>query len=368
MASINKIDKNKYQIVVSYTGKDGKRKFKKKQFIGTLKEARQESLLFEEEIKVSDYADGHLIKFKDFLEIYITKYGNSNLKPWTLIEYTKALNKKAVPVIGNMFMSDIKPLDIQKIYDIEKAKGNKTGTIKRIHIVLNGVFKYAYKMCYIEENPCDRIILPKNDSKFKDKLHYFDIPQTKIFLSLAEQERIQFNIYFKLAIFGGFRRGELIALTWNDINFKNKQISINKSAKDTAEGQIIKETKTKGSNRTIVLPDECFELLQEWRKENKTDYVFIQHNGERMNLSTPYNKMKEMISTYNQTAEVKLPLIRLHDLRHTSATLLLANKVDIETVANRLGHSQVSTTLDIYGHALKEMDIKASNVLTNIFK
>ena len=86
-----------------------------------------------------------------------------------------------------------------------------------------------------------------------------------------------------------------------------------------------------------------------------------------MYIDTPTHKFKEIIEKNNKSNETKLPLIRLHDLRHTSATLLLANNVDIETVSNRLGHAQCSTTLNIYGHAMKESDIKASKILASLF-
>ena len=146
---------------------------------------------------------------------------------------------------------------------------------------------------------------------------------------------------------------------WGNTNAKSEDIKVN----------IVNE------NIFFKLKDGkyVYEIIATWNSNEKFSgtvrYSFCT-NKANFNLDS-YPKIgvnSKIKSTYNQTAEVKLPLIRLHDLRHTSATLLLANKVDIETVANRLGHSQVSTTLDIYGHALKEMDIKASNVLTNIFK
>ncbi len=99
------------------------------------------------------------------------------------------------------------------------------------------------------------------------------------------------------------------------------------------------------------------------------DYVFIQKTGKQMDLGTPYQAFQRIVTNYNRTrkeTDVELPMITLHDLRHTNATLLLSTGVDVKTISSRLGHSTVSTTLDIYAHALNETDKKASENLKNI--
>lgn len=269
-------------------------------------------------------------------------------------------------------------------------------------------------MGIIHENPCNRIRLPKN--KADTDLHYFTLNQAERFLnSLSEEFTIehpevvrkngrkipaytetvttpfQYVPFFQLAIYGGFRRSEILALTWNDIDFKNRTVSITKAITKTKEGQYTKETKTVAGNREIMLPTQCFEVLKEWKlkqmelsfsmgkswkgktgKNFDDNFIFIQlENGLRMDVDTPTHRFKKAIENYNATCkkeEDKLPLIHLHDLRHTSATLLLANKVDIETVSHRLGHSKPSITLDVYGHWMKETDRTASDTLENLFK
>ncbi len=206
------------------------------------------------------------------------------------------------------------------------------------------------------------------------------------------QESLQWRVYFFIAIFGGLRRGEVCALTWEDIDFSKHVIKINKAFANTKNGQILKAPKTDSAIRDLTLPDFCFDMLAELKKEqlqkvllmgtawnghrnNEEDnynqnYVFTQYDGQPVNLSTPSHKFKEIIDMYNSTCEKekdKLPNIRLHDLRHTNATLLLSQNTDIETVSRRLGHSKTSVTLDIYGHALPENDEKASLALKKMF-
>ena len=187
-------------------------------------------------------------------------------------------------------------------------------------------------------------------------------------------------------------------MTWKDLDFDKQTVSITKAVAATKDGQIVKGPKTDAGVRDIVLPSECFALLKKWKGEQRllclkmgtawkghrdiihggkmTDAfdenaVFIQiDNGLPVHIATPGHKFTEVIDLYNKTCEKeedKLPKIRLHDLRHTSATLLLSKNTDIETVARRLGHSKASVTLDIYGHALPENDRQAADILGTMF-
>lgn len=223
---------------------------------------------------------------------------------------------------------------------------------------------------------------------------------------------LQWRVYFTLAIYGQLRRGEECGLTWRDIDLNKHTVSINKALASVKEGQFVKDPKTSAGIRNIVIPSDCIALLRQWKKEQRTlclemgtawkghrdaiengkqtdsfedNTVFIQlDNGLPLHLSTPGHKFAEIIELYNTACENeaeqmnnetekrrkladKLPKIRLHDLRHTGATLLLAKNTDIETVSRRLGHSKASVTLDIYGHALPENDKQASDVLEAMF-
>lgn len=193
----------------------------------------------------------------------------------------------------------------------------------------------------------------------------------------------QFKVFFYIAIFGGLRRGEIVALTWDDINFEDSSVNISKSTSYVDKQIITKEPKTLTSIREIKLPGFVMQLLKEWKLEqNKyrlslgdqwigTNHIFTQWNGKQMYPSTPTLTFKKVINQYNKSItkeKDKLPLIPLHGLRHTSATLLIAENMDVKTVSSRLGHAQTSTTMDIYAHALKQMDEKAANALEDIFK
>ena len=196
----------------------------------------------------------------------------------------------------------------------------------------------------------------------------------------------QLKLFLNLAIYTGFMRGELIALTWQDIDFGTDTIHINKST-CRVNGQIPTNTpKTKGSIRSINIPSSVSALAKAWKKE-QMEYrfmigtqwkggnmdrcnIFIQWDGSQMGLETPSQAFKSIITNYNDHCEnesEKLPDIPLHGLRHTSATLLISSrKMDVMTVSKRLGHNNTSTTLNIYAHAYEELDKKAASTLDNL--
>lgn len=377
------------------------------------KEVQEFASKFEKQVKEGKLLSGEKLSLADVVEEWKQDQSFKDLTKAVQESYLGILERTILPNIGHLKIAKIAPLHVQKIYNTMEAEGKAPTTIKRTNAVLNSVMKYAYRMGIIHENPCNRIRLPK--IKADTDLHYFTLDQAERFLdSLTRDFTIehpevirkngrkipaytetvttpfQYVPFFTLAIYGGFRRSEILALTWKDIDFKNRTVSITKAVTKTKEGQFIKETKTVAGNREIMLPSQCFELLKEWKlkqmelalsmgdswkgetgKDFDKNFIFIQlEDGSRMDIDTPTHRFKKAIENYNSACtkeEDKLPLIHLHDLRHTQATLLLANGVDVETVSHRLGHSKPSITLDVYGHWMKETDKTASDTLENLF-
>lgn len=200
-----------------------------------------------------------------------------------------------------------------------------------------------------------------------------DYERTK---EMPEQLRVLFN----LAIYGGLRKGELLALEWDDVDFDNDTVTVSKAVSVVVGQQITKEPKTKTSRRTASIPHFLTKRIKALKFERLkyrlslgdywqgADWIFIQDNGKQMSYSTPYSAFQDTIARYNadRKAEQQLPAIPFHGLRHTSATLLIASKQDVRTVSSRLGHAQASTTMSIYAHALQETDRKAVNALENM--
>lgn len=430
MATIRPLENGKFKITVS-NGRDLNGKQIRKSTTFTPKAKTEKAIEkevqkfaddFEDRFINGDYLSGEEITFAEFVQIWRKNWlERSDLTDRIKEEYVSRLEKRVIKELGHMKMSKIKATHIDNILHKLSDDGRSPKTVRHYYTVINSVFRYAFKKEIIRENPCLRCDdLPK--VKRDTDLHYFTLDQAKRFLEFMDQDYIiqmgerqrrdgsgntytvkaytttrkispMWKAYFYTAIYGGFRRGEMVALTWEDIDFEKKSVRITKSVTKTrTKGQIVKEPKTPTSVREIRLPSECFEILNVWKREEiklmwklgtaweglrgkdfDKNAVFIRlDNGERMDVDTPTHKFKEIVQMYNESLkedeeDLILPDIRLHDLRHTSATLLLASNTDIETVSHRLGHSKASITLDVYGHALETMDEKASDTLERIF-
>lgn len=371
---------------------------------------------FEQKVRSGKYLDGEKLTFQAFVEIWQQDYANQHLEASTLSLYKHLLQLHILPVIGNIKLSKLQPNQLNRLYNTlaaERKDGKPGGyapkTIKHVHNLISAIYSAAVKWNVVFDNPCDRVEPPKQ-TPTRDKVKYFTIEQTERFIGLLEKDfsttykahdrtddtgksyhvseysetrRIptQFKLFFLLAIYGGMRRGEIIALEWSDIDFNNNAVSITKSTTIVNGKPLTKAPKTPSSVRTVSIPASVMEIAKEWRTEQLRyrmamgsqwigeNHVFIQWNGKQMYPDTPYNTFKRIIRRYNETAKNdsdKLPDIPLHGLRHTSATLLISQNIDVRTVSGRLGHAQTSTTMNIYSHALKEMDEKAANALDDL--
>lgn len=371
---------------------------------------------FEEKVKSGKYLDGEKITFKDFVDIWFNDYGNTHLEQTSIQLYRYLLEKHIIPEIGHLKLSKILPAHLNKLYNTlntERKDGRPGGyspkTIKHVHNTISGIYSSAVKWNIVTDNPCDRVDPPRMIPS-RDKLKYFDLEQSLTFLRILNEEytttvkahdRVddtgkayhvdaytesrtiptQFKLFFHMALFCGHRRGELIALEWSDFDFTDNTVNITKSTTCVNGKPVTKTPKTNSSIRKTSVPASVMALAKQYRKEQMeyrmtigsqwvgSNYVFIQWDGSQMHPDTPYKTFKKIIRRYNDsvTDEAdKLPDIPLHGLRHTSATLLISQNVDVRTVSNRLGHAQTSTTMDIYSHALKRKDEQAADVMDDL--
>ena len=420
MASIRKRG-NSYQISVS-NGRDisGKQIFERTTFTPpagmtdkqTEKAVNSYAVKFEEKVKSGQYLSGEKMTLVDFIEEW-KKQAKGELRITYYEKVVDALDRFILPNIGHMLLSKITPLHVRNLVDKWISDGYTVNgkhmdyapaTIRRLLLSLQSPLEYAVDMNIITENPCHRVRPPKLNRKNSD-IKSFNIEEAQRFLEYIEKPytiayhgkickdgnrtvkylrdntvSYQLQVFYNICMFGGCRAGEVLALTWDDIDFQNNAISIAKSTSQTkTAGMITKETKT-GDSRRVNFPDTVMQMLKKhraeqdeyrlslgtaWRGEN---HLFTQYDGKQMYYSSPMVAFSKIIARHNATVseEEKLPVISLHGLRHTAASLLIAQNMDIKTVSQRLGHKQTSTTLNIYAHALEKMDVKAATVLEDI--
>lgn len=286
------------------------------------------------------------INFSSFAQKWLDEYARVNLSERTVVTYINILNSRILPYFNNRQLNDIESYDIQCFLNSFKNT-LKSNTIKKYKDLLSKIFNTSIKWGLIKNNPCYMIEIPKGkQNNFKPI--FLDKDEYEKLLECLNNEPTKYQVIIQLALKCGLRRSEISALEWKNIDFKNNTISIEKAMSYIrGSGQILKETKTKTSCRTIHISKSLINLID--KLERKTELVF---NYEHIdNITKWFNRF---LKKYN------LKYMRFHDLRHTHATILISNNVNMKTVSSRLGHANISTTLDIYTHSLNEDDKKAS--------
>lgn len=388
--SIEKRGKNSYRLTVA-EGFDlnGKPMIHRKTVHGTKKDAEVELAKFVTEVQNGLVVDGKSLRFSEFTEIWKRDYGSKELAPTTYKRYCRMLETRLLPYFGHFYINKIRPTDIMKFYDllekdtqlVRKSGNNGAKTKKPLsgktilehHRLLRAMLHKAVYWQLIVANPAERVQAPKAR---KPKRRSYDDEQTKILLENLEQlsvEETKYKVAIILTVFTGVRLGELMGLEWQDVDFQNGIISINRSSQYLSDmGVFTKTPKTESSIREIAIPEFIISLLEEyklWYEEEKSIYgelwtnsdrLFVQVDGKPMHPSSISKWFVKYVST------IGLPVINFHGLRHTNASLLVAQNVDIAVISARLGHAQISTTLDFYVHPLLSHNRKAGYALENL--
>lgn len=264
------------------------------------------------------------------------------------------VNNHIIPSIGRVSLKKLERLDIQKFINEKQLDGFSPAFIDKMHVVLKMLLNQALDDGYIMKNPAKGVKKPKINKK---DIKVLTIEQFKKNLKAAEQER--FYLLFLLESYTGIRIGEIMALQWKDVNTNRKTLNIRRTQVkvESQNGEIVYGLpKTDSSYRTIPLPERIITELKKYKaaqnKEklsnadsyNKSDLIFCDEIGCGLNHDKVYVMMKRILKTS------ELHYITFHDLWHTHATQLINAGVNIKTVSERLGHSNITITLQLYCH------------------
>ena len=346
------------------------------------KDAYQQLATFEEEIRKGINVNGAKMTFSDFIKYWQKEYAEKQLAPKTQYWYGHMLETRIIPALGHIKLMNLKPVHLMQFYDtlskenIQQSRSDNkdtknvgkkfsSKTIHHYHEVISSVLTKAVKWQFIESNPARRVEVPK--VKYTEAKHY-NLEQAKNMLELLGDEPLKYQILINLALLCEMRRGEILGLEWSDIDFKNNTLKIKRTIQYvTGRGVITKEPKTQKSRRTISVPLSIINKLKKHRNDQRkaqikwgslwinSDRVFTAEDGAPMFPDTPSKWFAKFLKNN------ELPYITFHQLRHTGATLMISEGIDIRTVSARLGHSRTSTTLDIYSHALQAKDRQAAD-------
>ena len=330
----------------------------------TEKKARQFLDEFCADVRKSNFKSTSSYTFEEVADLWLKQVVSPNYSPLCLNCYIKNLNNHILPVFANRKIGSINSLEINEfIKDLKLKKTNyanrenhklSNGTIEKIYHIFHTVIQYAYENDIIEKNPCDKVKLnlkKQNDST----IHYYTVDEYNHLLEELQKEDINKRVAIEIAIKTGLRRSEIFGLKWTDIDFATSMLSVNKTRQKSQSKMYEMATKTYSSIRTISIPDSLCDLLKEYHKTHNKEYILEDLDYDNLTAWFRYWQEKHY-----------LPRIKFHDLRHTHATLLLSQGVDIKTIQKRLGHSDISTTLNVYAHSVQELDQKASQIFDKL--
>ncbi len=382
MASIRKRG-NSYLIVVSmgydHTGKRLKSQQKTVKPPSGLtnrqaeKWLNEQAMLFEMECKSAAPVVDRKTTLAQYSEFWLKEIAPDKMARSTLVREKQDI-ARFLPDLGHYKLTELRPEVFRKYYTkLRQTISEQTGkplsenTVEGVHACLCGILSDAMEGGFIAHNPAWRTY--KYSGKKKEK-KVADEDTVRLLMAALEKESLKYETFFKLLIATGIRRGECCGLKWSDIDYKERSIHVQRNVvKLTGEEIIVKDPKTSAGDRYVYFSYEMETLLNEYRQqceyETKThderemtddDYIFRRH-GEALPMtpSTFTWKFKKILKANGLPEN-----LNVHSLRHTNASLLIAGGTDVTTVAGLLGHSQPSTTLDIYSHAFDKNKKNAS--------
>lgn len=369
------MSKSKTTPIHVYTLKNGEKRYKFQVYIGvnpltgteqrttrgsfkTKKEAELTLARIKLEIDKGTFHKQTAETYQDVFNIWVTHY-EKTVEESTFVKTMGIFRNHILPALGK-YKIDKMNIDVCQSHVDEWAKKLKKARIVKSYS--SKILDFAIKRGYIQTNPFNLVDVPKSskNSTEEDELNenFYTREQLIEFLSSLEKEN-NFKAYalFRLLAFSGMRKGEALALTWNDITFKENEIRIAKAISLGKDNQLyMKSTKT-GINRTIKMDEKTMEILKTWKIKQKKDYLVLGFNtmqSKQLVFSNEQNKYLQPTKTRKWIIQVQkkynLQKITTHGLRHTHCSLLFEAGANMKEVQDRLGHTDIQTTMNIYAH------------------
>ena len=303
-----------------------------------------------------------------WMDTWFENVAKIKVRPSSHQTYKGYIDNHIKPSIGKIPLEKLTTMDLQKFYrklltkgrverieSKEQPKGLSAKTVRNINQVISSAMDLAVAQKIILTNPTNACELPKVEHQ---EMQTIPAEQLQAFLEEARATGVYEMYYIELAT--GLRRGELLGLKWNDIDWKNGIIKVRRQVA-RVDGQIVEAPlKTKNSYRAVSISPQAIEVLREQKCKTNDQYVFPSPNGGPISPDSVNNMLKRVLE------RAGIPKVRFHDLRHTFATIALQNGVDIKTVSGMLGHFSAGFTLDTYAHVTTSAQKEAAQTIGNI--
>lgn len=306
------------------------------------------------------------MKLKEWLEVWLNKYVKHTIKLRSYVRYQEIIEKHINPVLGENQLDALTPQILQDFVLSKLTSGNlKTGqalaanSVYSIVNVLKQAIKFAVILGLLEKDNTRAIKLPA--IKERQILAFEQFEQDRI-LSYCFKHCLTNMLGIVLCLFTGIRLGELLALTWQDVNFEKRYLNINKTAfyiKQDGRNMILtNEPKTKSSNRILPLSKNLLEMLENKKQVSNSEYIISTKYGKQVSPRSYQRTFERLLKRLN------IPYKNFHSLRHTFATRALELGLDVKTVSELLGHKNPVITLNRYAHSLLSYKFQMINKLT----
>lgn len=301
--------------------------------------------------------------FKELAELWLDDCCSGSYSPIVVRGYRRILDNWIYPEFGNKYVDVISPIMINGFlaklktsytkYATRENKELSGGTISKIYNILKTVLNFAYRNDIIVANPCGKVKLELK-KEIDNTIHYWTKEEYQRALFLLQRDKTGNGLVVKTALMTGLRRSEIFGLKWSDLI--GNTLFVHRT-RQKVDGEMVEmPCKTSSSIRNITIPETLmFELMRHRKKNPKTEYIFE---------GIDYDNVTAWFRRWERRQQ--LTYIKFHELRHTHATLLLQEGIDVKTISQRLGHSDISTTLNVYAHVVNELDEKASDVFERI--
>lgn len=359
-----------------FLGRDGTGKQKIKAVYGkTEKEVKIKLKQIKEEMIKFDTPNLPKLTMSELLTSWQTTIKKYELKPSSYDRLEQTINNNITPYIGYLQIASLTPQDIQQYINQLTDKGYSYSTIKKAYNAVNASLKMAFERDYIRKNPCINIKLPKQIKHLKSDIEFFTDEEAEMIINAATYRYHTGRYMYKhgyaivLLLNTGIRVGELLALKWQNVDLDNRQIYICETRgqvidREETEHRYImadRSTKTQSSCRYVPINQKALQALEYFKSLGyNSPYVMANSNTNVVSYRNLYKVMSNILERN------KIKHGSLHTLRHTFATHLFKNGVDVKIISELLGHSDISITYDIYTHVIQSQKKKAVDVLDNL--
>ena len=315
-------------------------------------------------------SDGVGVTFGQLLDQWLEECDRMDLSPTTMRTYRSQIERTIRPSLGKVTLTRLTAKNLDSLYGAMKDAGKSPKTIRNHHAIISAALHQAVRWGWVRSNVAEMAKPPRVSQK---RVEAPSLDVVRDVIEAAERRDPRLAPLLMLAALTGMRRGELCALRWSDIDFLAGILTVNHSVVVAPKGLVVKATKS-NRDRIVALDQVALALLEQHR--SRVLQWISQADSELSSnafVFSPYVEATKPFRPDNVTSffirirnEVGAPAVRLHDLRHFTATQLIGAGVDVRTVAGRLGHSDPSVTLRVYSHALEERDKAAAAFMGNL--